>query len=497
MDLQTPDQIFQELFEAIQLSMVFPDSKTFADSTPKRSAEDILKDYRRERDIENFDLKLFVHQNFDPPIQYASGFVADPERSPSDHIKVLWDVLERKADTAVSGSSLIALPNPYIVPGGRFGEIYYWDSYFTMLGMAIHEEWMLIKSMIDNFAYLINTFGHAPNGNRTYFLSRSQPPFFTQMVRLLAKHGGPVVFEKYHAVLKKEYSFWMSGGRRVVIGEYVVNRHWDDSDEPRMESYPEDIELAETSGRAPGPLYRDLRAACESGWDFSSRWFADGKNFSTIEATKIIPVDLNALLYDLESLLADLEPDPFKKKVYQHQMASRKAFLNQYCWNPLKGIYEDYHIEKQRTTGMPTLATLFPLFFNLSSEEQAAQVSKFTKTHFLKDGGVVTSLINSGQQWDAPNGWAPLQWITVKGLDNYGQIPLARQVAQNWVNLNEKVYQIQGKFVEKYNVEDINLDAGGGEYDLQDGFGWTNGVYLKLIEYLNLTNIHEENKNHV
>jgi len=142
----------------------------------------------------------------------------------------------------------------------------------------------------------------------------------------------------------------------------------------------------------------------------------------------------------------------------------------------------DYDYEKEESTAVPSLAGLFPLYYGLATPEQAAAVAKLVEKEFLRFGGVVSTLEKTGQQWDAPNGWAPLQYITVVGLNRYGHTELAEEIAQRWINLNNKVYKSTGKMVEKYNVMDEGLEAGGGEYPLQDGFGWTNGVLLRLLQ---------------
>ena len=149
-------------------------------------------------------------------LAYASNFKSDPSRTVEKHINVLWDILTRKPDDKDPGT-LIALPNPYIVPGGRFGEIYYWDSYFTMLGLKVAGKVDMIENMVDNFAYLIDTIGFIPNGNRTYFTTRSQPPFFAAMVQLLGETKGnqSETLAKYLPQLEKEYAFWMQGQNRV------------------------------------------------------------------------------------------------------------------------------------------------------------------------------------------------------------------------------------------------------------------------------------------
>ncbi len=490
-----PNDIYGDLFEAVQLNAVFPDSKTFVDCTPKFAPKQIMEKYTKAKSNDDFNLKSFVNENFDLPTQYSSGFESNPDRSTKEHVNVLWDVLTREADKAVDGSSLIPLPKPYIVPGGRFGEIYYWDSYFTMLGLAESGRVDMIENMVDNFSYLIDNLGFIPNGNRTYFAGRSQPPFYSVMVNVLAEQKGEDVIKKYLPQLEKEYTFWMQGSedltaakpahRRVVRlnDEIVMNRYWDDLPAPRPESYKEDVELAENSGRDAEDLYRNLRAACESGWDFSTRWFRDGKNLATIRTTELIPVDQNALLYHLERMLErgyDLSGDTEKEREMQDRAQARKAALVKYCWSE-EGFFTDYDFMKKTATDIPTLAGMYPLFFKMADQAQADQTAAYIKKYFLKPGGVVTTLTDApGQQWDFPNGWAPLQWITIQGLRNYGHDDLADTVASRWVALNNKVYKNTGKMVEKYNVMDMSLDAGGGEYPVQDGFGWSNGVFLRV-----------------
>jgi alpha,alpha-trehalase len=390
---------------------------------------------------------------------------------------------------------LIALPYPYIVPGGRFREIYYWDSYFTMLGLAESEHWSIIENMIDNFAYLIHQYGFIPNGNRTYFLSRSQPPFFSCMVELLATHKGDEVFAKYQAALEKEYDYWMDKAyptKHVVQLEdgIILNRYYDQMDRPRPESYWQDATLSKESADGGRQLFIDLRAACESGWDFSGRWFTDGKTFKQIQTTNLIPVDLNCLLFHLESSICNAckqTGDSHKAGEYQTKATQRKAAINQYFYDERDGWYYDYDINKKELNNQKTIAGITPFFFNIPPGNYIDKAAIIVKDDFLKDGGVVTTLINTQQQWDWPNGWAPLQWLTIKGLENYGAKDLATTIAQRWAHLNIKVYRNTGKLMEKYNVIDINLTAGGGEYPSQDGFGWTNGVLLKILKTYGLS----------
>jgi alpha,alpha-trehalase len=365
-----------------------------------------------------------------------------------------------------------------------------------MLGLQAAGKADMIENMVDNFSYLLDTIGFIPNGNRTYFLSRSQPPFYAAMVGLLAEEKGEDIFLKYLPYLQTEYDFWMAGSaelsadapthRRVVrlTDGSVLNRYWDDRDAPRAEMYHDDVETAARSDRRPEAVYRDLRAACESGWDFSSRWLADGQNLHTIHTTDIIPVDLNALLYNLETTIAKafrLKGDSLQANRFEQQAAQRREALLRYCWDADRGFFTDYDFIAGRSTGVLSLAGAYPLFFQMAEPEQAQAAATIIQDQFLQAGGVVSTLNRIGQQWDAPNGWAPLQWMTIQGLRHYGHTALAASVKRNWVDLNLKIYHNTGKMVEKYDVQDMSLEAGGGEYPVQDGFGWTNGVLLKLL----------------
>src|SRR6187401_3043752 len=211
--VQTPDLVYGELFKDVQMSKIFPDGKTFVDCVPKKDPKEIVKDYLaiKKNPAVRFSLELFVKENFDlPPAPPTLNYIQQ-EKDVVMHIKNLWGALRREPDKKIEGSSLLPLPYPYIVPGGRFREMYYWDTYFTMLGLKESGETTIIENMVDNFAWLINTYGHIPNGTRTYYLSRSQPPFFGLMVSLLASIKGDAVYQKYLSSLEKEYLFFMDG----------------------------------------------------------------------------------------------------------------------------------------------------------------------------------------------------------------------------------------------------------------------------------------------
>jgi len=495
--IATPRQLFPGLFEAVQLSNIFPDSKTFVDATPNRNPELIIKDYNDQKDKPSFDLKQFVNDNFAIPAPPSNSFKTDISAGIRKHIDTLWQILSRKGDTAPKYSSLLPLPYDFIIPGGRFREIYYWDSYFTMLGLQESHKTELIQGLINNFAYLIDKYGFIPNGTRTYYLTRSQPPFFAMMVELLAKDDGNAVLTKYQPELIKEYKFWMRGADSLQTGQAgynsvkmpggeILNRYWDESSLPREESFKKDVDAAKLTTQVPGDFYRNIRAAAESGWDFSTRWFDETGKLGSIRTTDIVPVDLNCLLYNLELTIAksyQLQGNSGKYLVYRNKALARKKAILKYCWSESKGWFMDYDWKLKHTTPNITLAGIFPLEFEIATPQQADRETAVLKAKFLKPGGLVTTINRSGQQWDSPNAWAPLQYMAIKGLNNYHKKALAITIAQHWMKTNVDVFNSTGKLMEKYNVVDTNIKAGGGEYPLQDGFGWTNGVLLNLLDH--------------
>jgi alpha,alpha-trehalase len=490
-----PPQVeFKDLFVAVQTAKIFNDGKAFHDAVPRGSPAEILDRYHANTPRSSAALKKFVAANFALPADAGSA-PSPPEHVPIvAHIDQLWDVLTRRSPVVPPYSSLLPLPQPYVVPGGRFREIYYWDSYFTMLGVADSGRQQLVDGMVADFAHLIDAYGHIPNGTRTYYLSRSQPPFFFAMVGLLSPRDPGAAFARYLPQLKAEYAFWMEGAGQLSAGQAhrhvvalpdasILNRYWDDHDTARDESYAIDTQLASDSHREPTQLFHDVRAACESGWDFSSRWFDDGKSLTTIVSTEIIPVDLNSLLYGLENAIrlgCEHGQDRSCVKEFAARSAKRRAAMDQYLWDAGVGTYLDYRWTRKARVPRVSAASMYPLFVHAASEQQAASVGKVVARDLLKSGGIVTTTVKTGQQWDSPNGWAPLQWIAVSGFRQYGQEQLAETIACRWMANVNRVYSETGKLVEKYDVVAIRK-GGGGEYPLQDGFGWTNGVMRRLM----------------
>lgn len=495
-DLIPPDLLFGELFKRVQMERIYPDGKTFVDMIPKQSGAEIMRAFEQAKTKKDFELKKFVEQYFDPPANPTSGFASTPGRDIVDHINALWPVLTRKAGEGEGAAgSLIPLPKDYIVPGGRFREIYYWDSYFTMLGLKAAKRYDDIRNMVDNFAYLIDEVGFIPNGNRTYYLTRSQPPFFSSMVSLLAEIDGAEVYANYLPQLRKEYDWWMEGAdqlnseNRAVLHTVllptggVLNRYYDRGDRPRAESYREDVLTIRESGRDSATVARHLRSGAESGWDYSGRWFADGQNISSIITTDILPPDLNSLLYHTEQVLELAyykAGNTAESKAMQEARTKRRSAMQVFLWNDKTNWFEDYNWVENKPTGRLSLAGMYPFYFNVASEDMSSNAFEVLRKTFLADGGVLSTPAATGQQWDAPNGWPPLQYITIKGLERYKEFPLSHDIRQRWLSNNERVFTNVNKMVEKYNVMDLSLLAGGGEYPVQDGFGWSNGVYLAL-----------------
>ena len=491
---KTPDQLYGQLFIDVQINNTLKDGKTFVDCVPKRAPKLILADYiRLKRSQKAFNLKNFVTANFILP-DTVNTTVVHKDKPVVIHIDELWTALRRNPSAPSPNSSLLRLPYSYIVPGGRFREVYYWDSYFTMLGLKVSGQNTTIENIIKNFAFLIDQYGHIPNGNRNYYISRSQPPFFALMVDLLAEIKGKEVYAAYLPELEKEYAYWMdrSAPTRHLVqmpDGSLLNRYYDQLNIPRQESYKEDVIISKEKGMNNPELNRDIRSAAESGWDFSSRWLSDGIQLKTMQTTKIVPVDLNCLIYHLELTLEkcySLKHNKSKERLYKTLAQHRAQSIQKYFWSQQQGWYTDYNSKTKQQSPALSLAGMYPLFFKLADRQQAKLAAVTLEQKFLKPGGLTTTLQNTHQQWDAPNGWAPLQWISIMGLENYGGHELARNIAARWVTLNTRVYKNTGKLMEKYNVVDLQLKAGGGEYASQDGFGWTNGVLLDLITKYNL-----------
>lgn len=474
------DESLEELFVDLNTSGIWHDQKVIADSILLAPAAEILAAYRSAKAGGAVDLRAFYDRWFRPVAAEGDSYQTDPHHSPVEHLEAVWPHLSRPADDPGERSTRIPLPNPYVVVGGRFQEAYYWDSYFTMLGLIRSNRLGMVRDMLDNFAWSIDTFGHIPNGFRSYFLTRSQPPFFPSMVRDYGIATGDLktAFSRYLPHIEAEYRYFIDSPRTAQ----GLARYWDDSNAPRIEMYGTDVEWQDHTQKHP-EFFRDLRAACESGWDFSARWFTDPDDLGTIRTTQLWAVDLNCLLLRNEEIMTEAcallgkDAAPYRAAADARRLAIRETF-----YDDARGYFFDAQISNGAIVPVNTVAGLFPLWAGAATQQQAERAAKYMRAHLLRPGGLATTDIASGQQWDAPNGWAPHQWIAVRGLQRYGLNELADDLRKRWLATCGTVFHEGRKFVEKYNVDDPLQASGGGEYELQDGFGWSNGVYLDLLK---------------
>ncbi len=488
---KSPAELYGPLFTAVQLGHVFTNSQTFADATPKMASAVIMADYVRQKPEGTAALQAFVEAHFTLPPEASLPAAATERLTLREYLKAGWLTLRREPLKPMAGSAALTLPAPYAA-SGRTDDMSYWDSYFIALGLVETDQHALADGTIDNVASLIERYGRMPGVTRTYALSRSQPPVFALMAGL-SSHTDTRAQARTLAALKREHAFWMAGAdcasaqgacARVVCmpDGSLLNRYWDDRDTPRDEAYAEDVATASATARPEAQVYRDLRAAAESGWDVSSRWLGNAGALSTIHTTDIVPVDLNSLLWTLESEIAKrctAAKDAGCATEFTARADARKAAMQRFLWRGDKGAYYDWDRASQKPTAILSAATLYPLFAGLADADQARAVATTVRGHLLADGGLRATEIHSGQAWDSPNGWAPLQWIAVTGLGRYGEDALARDIAKRWITTVNRDYRASGRTLEKYDVE--NRKAFGGDYSPQSRFGWTNGVTRALM----------------
>jgi len=440
-----------------------------------------------------FSLKLFVDENFTAPLTPQLNYITK-EKDIEQHIKNTWSLLKRPADTAGNIGSLLPLPHAYMVPGGPLRELNYADSYYMMLGFQESGEEALLEKMVKNFAYLIDSFGYIPSGNRTYYLGRSNPPFFALMIDMLARVKGDSAYSTYLPQLEKEYNYWMQGSAALAPSHAtkncvrlkdgsVLNRYWDEQDTPRPEAYYEDAMLtAKMPAAAARRLHRELRAAAASGWNGSSRWLTDKNNAASVQVTQVIPVDLNCLLYQLELVIAKgklLKRDDAGVAIFRQKALRRLTAIDKYCWNKRLNFYTDYNFALNRQSGIISAAGIYPFcLFDQKPDYMsllAKKVAGVVKQMLLKEGGIQNSTTGV-------NGCAAQQWMMVWGLDRCGQKELAREIASRWIQLNKKIFDANGRLLAMYNVADATAAPAGIEERWQDAVGSTAGVYLQLVK---------------
>lgn len=404
--------------------------------------------------------------------KHGSVSQSDQEKA-LDYINEYWDELLRHHPE--DKGTLIGLPYPYLIPAAKskncfqFEEQYYWDSYFTALGLTEPEHQVLVEGMLENLIYLFNRFKVIPNASRMYFTSRSQPPLLTTFIF----H----IFDTYH-----KSNDWLE--ERIEVAKTEYQSVWMNNQHPQWHRVHRDL-----SRYYDVNMLHDL-AEAESGWDMTPRFERKALDF--------LPVDLNSLLYKYETDFARAAEILSKNKEaesWQAKAKHRKRAMNDLMWGKLRGFYFDFNYERKVLGDIWSLAGYFTMWTGLASAEQAAKmVANLDK--FEKIGGLSTTsrpLIDTNAlfgslpaQWAYPNGWAPLQYIVVEGLKRYGYEAEAKRIAQKWVKTNLSWFKAHKNFLEKYNVVNIRKKPVDGVYPLQTGFGWTNAVLVRFIKDFDL-----------
>ena len=353
------------------------------------------------------------------------------------------------------------------------------------------------RGMIENFAHLIDTYGLVPNGGRAYYTLRSQPPLLTQMVHLYYTQTNNMTFLRDMLPrLDKEYNFWMTN-RTVAIRGYLLNQYSAPTNGPRPESYRQDVATASLVSQVLQPqLFSNLASAAESGWDFSTRWLnisaAMTGSLASIRTRRILPVDLNSILCANEATLALLHQatgNATAASKYQVALKSRQQAFEVVFWNETAGLWLDLDLDTDKHLESFYLSSMVTLLWGCSTSSNVTRHELVLKTLqsnkvLAFPGGMPTSLKQSSQQWDYPNVWAPLQWFLVVGWYNSTSLPLreaARIVAQTWINTAYTAWNKLNLMFEKYNCTGVGIPGDQGEYTVQAGFGWSNGVTLHLL----------------
>ena len=510
-----------DLLDAVQRANIFGDSKLFVDMPCRFEPEEVLKRWSHlPQQKSPAQIRAFVAGHFDKPgLDLVRWAPTDAQESPpglahvqtpelqewGDSLNRYWAQLGRATAADVTARpqrhTLLALPHPFVVPGGRFAETYYWDSYWIVQGLLVCGMAETARGMVLNALHQVREHGLVPNGARVYYLNRSQPPLLSEMVLALVDKSFDLdLVREALPLLAQEYEFWMrrgDDGHAVAVelasGEVAsLNRYVTDSSTPRPEAYREDMATAMKGGRTDAErskVYREIAAAAESGWDFSSRWLADGASLASAQTSEVLPVDLNAIMYRVETNLQRLcaiAGDTEEAMRYGAAAQRRQRAMDELMWSERDGHWLDVHHPTLAQRGGTALSGWVPLWAGAFSDHQAGlAVASLHKSGLVQRAGFVTTLARSSHQWDWPNAWAPLQQMTIEGLERTGRPDaqrLALASARRWVRTNRDAWVRTHMMFEKYDALEVGGGGGGGEYTPQVGFGWSNGVALTLLE---------------
>lgn len=447
-----------------------------------------------------YDIQVHVPEDFTDSPKFLAELKDTELILMSKALQTTWKELSRisKPIPNNGSSTLLDLPRPFIIPGGRFREFYYWDTYWILEGLLVSDMHKSAENIIVNFISIINKYGYIPNGTRKYYLFRSEPPFFAMMLLKLldienGKYNKLVLGEGLEAAVK-EYEFWRIN-RSISVKKddktYNLNLYRVHANFPRPESFAEDVITFERQNeKTEEQMYTSIKSGAESGWDFSSRWFDDSTDIGTIRAEKQIPVDLNAILYRNEIIISTLyarKEDKKNSKKYLKLSEEREKAINAILWNPTEGVWMDYLFEKNKHIEPRFFfSNITPLIYGIDvpkGKNIYEILQKYTLELFGYKGGIPVSSkgLPTVQQWDFPNVWAPHQHMMVDFLLSINEDKMAFHVAKSFFNSVYLGFKTSKAFFEKYNCESLGRTGGGGEYAPQTGFGWTNGAILSFI----------------
>ena len=500
----------------MQTLRLFNDSKTFVDMPLRVDPQQVLaafSDLARpltRESVTDFVSEYFLEAGSDVLAHVPADWVSNPPafariqtdagRAWALDLNEKWKVLGRITAPSVaahpSRTSTLYRSRPFVVPGGRFRESYYWDTKWIVDGLIESGMLQTARDVVSNLLDDVGTFGFVPNGGRVYYTTRSQPPLLYEMVASVYLSTRNTSFlASALPILDKEYEFWMdsSNGRVVSIegcegSSHVLNRYFSDDSSPRPESYREDVETRDQGGQCA-----QVRAAAESGWDFSSRWMSNASlGLASLRTTDIVPVDLNCFLYRMEDTMAQLfaivgNTDAANK--YRTAASARESAISAVLWDSDAHAHADYLLGEKRLSQSNHAGRFLGLWAGLADgwtpDARDAYVAAFEASGLLFPTAVATTNVASGQQWDMPNAWSPLQEMIIEGLMRANTTradAIAGTLARGWLQSNYKAWQPQKAMYEKYDARSCGVGGGGGEYGVQVGFGWTNGVVLRLLQ---------------
>eukprot|EP01062_Namystynia_karyoxenos_P002609 TRINITY_DN10920_c0_g1_i1.p1 TRINITY_DN10920_c0_g1~~TRINITY_DN10920_c0_g1_i1.p1 ORF type:complete len:535 (+),score=158.65 TRINITY_DN10920_c0_g1_i1:422-2026(+) len=494
------------------MGQVFNYSKTFVDRPTCTSVADVLQALEAlgpnatTEQLRSFVLHHFwkagheVHKvqpaDWQPQPAFLTN-ISDPlYREFAESVHGKWQSLVRRFNftgLCENCSSAIRVgEHAFVVPGGRFREFYYWDTYWALEGLYVSEMWATAREVLLGLLQMVSSFGFVPNGARIYYLNRSQPPMLIQMVRRYVEASGDTAFLDAHiSTLLSELEWWEAHRRVSLPGGAGLSRYAVRSAAPRPESYWEDSMIAESlpTQAARETFWSEIAGAAESGWDFSSRWLQDDTELVTIHTSDIVPADLNAILLRNEDTMSEWlaeRGDAAGAKRLADRASRRRAAMRTFLWNGTDAQWHDWDLAQQRQLTGYYASNFVPLWGGQRVGPSAtATVGALAER--LEEGGFATSTVDSGEQWDSTNAWPPLQHFMAAGLLKTG-LPSgatqARFLADAWVASNYCGWKVTGRghMFEKYDSEWPGAAGGGGEYEVQAGFGWTNGVVLWMLK---------------